>query len=129
VIAVDTNIIVRLLTKDDDVQYQAAYQLFSSETVYIADTVILEAEWVLRFAYDFGAEEISATFRKLFGLRNVHLSNAQLVAQALDWHQTGLDFADALHLALSQQHAKLKTFDDKFIKRAKELTQCIVEKP
>jgi predicted nucleic acid-binding protein len=65
---------------------------------------------------------------KLFGLRNVRLSNAQLVAQAIDWHERGLDFADALHLALSQHHAVMKTFDEKFVKRAKKLSECRVEK-
>jgi predicted nucleic acid-binding protein len=66
--------------------------------------------------------------RKLFGLRNVHLNNAPLVALALEWHQQGLDFADAFHLALSQHHPVLKTFDDKFAKRAKKFIQCRVER-
>lgn len=128
-IAVDTNVIVRLLMKDDEAQYKAAHKLFSAEEIYIADTVILESEWVLRFAYDFGAEEICVAFRKLFGLKNTRLTNAQLVAQVIDWHEAGLDFADAFHLALSQHISTMKTFDDKFIKRAKKLTQCAVEKP
>lgn len=128
-IAVDTNVIVRLLTKDDEAQYKAAHKLFSEEDIYIADTVILETEWVLRYAYDFEPEQICTAFRKLFGLRNVRLSNAQLVSQAINWHESGLDFADAFHLALSQKNRSLKTFDDKFINRAKKLSNCAVERP
>ncbi|CBL45674.1 PilT-like protein [gamma proteobacterium HdN1] len=128
-IAVDTNVIIRLLTKDNDAQYRAAHKLFSAENIFIADTVILEVEWVLRYAYEFEPEQICAAFRKLFGLKNVRLANAQIVAQAIGWHESGLDFADALHLAGSQQHTTLKTFDDKFIKRAKNLTPCTVEQP
>ena len=128
-IAVDTNVIVRLLTKDDETQYKTAHKLFSAEDIYIADTVILETEWVLRYAYEFEAEQICAAFRKLFGLRNVRISNAQLISQAINWHESGLDFADAFHLALSQQNSSLKTFDDKFIKRAKNLSPCTVERP
>ena len=66
---------------------------------------------------------------KIFGLRNVMLANGPLVAQAIAWHEAGLDFADAFHLALSQEHASLKTSDQEFIKRAQTLSECRVEKP
>lgn len=128
-VAVDTNILVRLLTGDDPAQYQAAKRLFASEDIYIADTVILETEWVLRYAYDFEPGAICQSLRKLFGLGNVHLNQPRLIAQAIDWHESGLDFADALHLALSQQNPSFKTFDGKLIKRAKKLTKCSVERP
>ncbi len=49
-ISVDTNIIVRLLTKDDVEQFQQSLKLFQEEDIFICDTVILETEWVLRFA-------------------------------------------------------------------------------
>jgi predicted nucleic acid-binding protein len=126
-IAIDTNVIIRLLTRDDAKQYETSRKLFTDHEVYIADTVILETEWVLRYAYDFQPAAICEAFRKLFGLRNVRLSNALLVAQVLDWHEQGLDFADAFHLALGQHHPVLKTFDDKFVKRAKSLSSCRVE--
>lgn len=41
----------------------------------------------------------------------------------------GLDFADALHLANSQSAERLKTFDGRFIKRARNLSECVVEEP
>jgi predicted nucleic acid-binding protein len=91
--------------------------------------VILETEWVLRFAYKFKLVEICTAFRKLFGLLNVNLSNASLVFQALQWHESGLDFADAFHLAQSQNYAKFYTFDEKFVKKAKGLTTCEVNQP
>jgi predicted nucleic-acid-binding protein len=129
VIAIDTNVIVRLLTKDDKNQYDKSYNLLQNEDVFITDTVILETEWVLRFAYDFPFSEICHAFRQLFGLKNVTLTNAQLVAQVIDWYESGLDFADAFHLANTQNVDAFKTFDEKFIKRSKGLTNCVVEKP
>jgi predicted nucleic-acid-binding protein len=129
VIAVDTNIVVRLLTRDDETQFQASRRLFAESTVFIADTVILETEWVLRHAYDVAPDAVCQALRKLFGLAQVQLNQPRLVAQALDWHEQGLDFADAFHLALSQQHSALKTFDGKFIRRAASLTACAVELP
>ncbi|WP_225896018.1 hypothetical protein [Dendronalium phyllosphericum] len=60
---------------------------------------------------------------------NIHLSNANLVFQALQWHESGLDFADAFHLAQSQNHTDFYTFDDKLVKKAKGLTTCEVKLP
>ena len=129
VIAVDTNIIVRLLTKDDAVQFQKSLKLFQEQDVFICDTVILEAEWVLRFAYRFPPNQFCQALTKLFGLPNVYLSNANLIAQVLKWHQTGLDFADAFHLAQSQSCSQLYTFDKKFLRRAQKFTDCELKQP
>lgn len=72
-VAVDTNIIVRLLTQDDNAQYQKSLEIFQTQTIFIPDTVILETEWVLRFAYKFKPSEICAALRKILGLLNVNV--------------------------------------------------------
>jgi predicted nucleic-acid-binding protein len=127
--AVDTNILVRLLTGDNPAQFKASQMLFSAADIFIPDTVILETEWVLRAAYDLEPALICNAFRQVFGLPNVTLTNGQVVALAIAWHEAGVDFADAFHLALSQHHQSLKTFNADFIKRAKSLGACRVEKP
>lgn len=128
-IAVDTNIIVRFLTQDDELQFQKSREIFNTQNVFIADTVILETEWVLRFAYKFKPNEICTALRKLFGLPNIHLTNPSLITQVIEWHENGLDFADAFHLAHSQHCSEFYTFDEKFMKKAKGLTRCDVQKP
>lgn len=128
-ISVDTNVIVRFLTHDDDLQFKKAFSIFNSHEVFISDTVILETEWVLRYAYDFPAEDICIAFINLFGLKNVHLSNPSFIAQAIEWHKHGLDFSDALHLTQCQQFEKLYTFDKQFSSRANGLTNCSVISP
>jgi predicted nucleic-acid-binding protein len=128
-ISVDTNIIVRLLTQDDAEQYQKAHQLFDSKEVFISDSVILETEWVLRFAYQLGARQINTALTKLFGLSNVHVTHPALLAQTLSWHLQGLDFADSFHLAYSQQCKAFYTFDNKMIKAAKAIDSCSVLSP
>ncbi|MFQ4138227.1 type II toxin-antitoxin system VapC family toxin [Nodosilinea sp. PGN35] len=128
-IAVDTNILIRLITQDDEAQHRASVDLFQNPEIFIPDTVILETEWVLRFAYDFKTQEICTALRKVFGLPNVYLANENLTAQVLQWYENGLDFADALHLATSQHCSVLYTFDKEFIKRAKKLTDQPVQKP
>ncbi len=128
-VAVDTNIIIRFLTHDDPRQYKKAFSIFNTQDVFISDTVILETEWVLRYAYEFSSEDICNALVKLFGLSNVHLSNPTFIAQAIEWHRQGLDFSDALHLTQCQQYDRLYTFDKKFSSKAKNLTHCSVELP
>jgi predicted nucleic-acid-binding protein len=126
VIAADTNVIVRFLTRDNERQFKKAFSLFSSQIVFVPDTVIQETEWVLRYAYEFSAEEICGALSGLFGLRNVRLSNPTIIAQAIEWHEQGLDFSDALHLAQCQTCEKLYTFDKSFSARGNNLSNCLV---
>ena len=128
-IAIDTNIIVRLLVNDDAAQFQRAYKLFNKHDIFIADTVILETEWVLRFAYNFQPPQIADALTGLFGLPNVHINHPSLVALAINWHTQGLDFADAFHLANSRQCKTFFTFDKKMIKTAQHLDSCAVLAP
>lgn len=63
------------------------------------------------------------------GLPNVMYENSATLLQAIDWHERGMDFADAIHLAKSQHCDFLLTFDKKFIKSASKLTSLRVEEP
>jgi len=128
-IAIDTNIIIRFVTQDDELQFQKSKEIFQTHNVFIADTVILETEWVLRFRYKFKPNEICTALRNLFGLPNVHLNNPSLISQVIQWHENGLDFADAFHLANSQHCSQFYTFDEKFVKRAKGISQCDLKNP
>lgn len=128
-ISVDTNIIVRLLTQDDPEQFKKAEAIVAINDIFIAHTVILETEWVLRFAYKFESNAISSALRHFFGLNNVHLHHEDIIATALDWYDRGLDFADALHLAGSNQCETFATFDQNFIKVSKDLSPCTVKAP
>ncbi|MCF6317893.1 MAG: type II toxin-antitoxin system VapC family toxin [Proteobacteria bacterium] len=125
-ICVDTNVIIRLLTQDDNKQYQKALVLFKSPQIFIPDSVILETEWVLRFAYQFSSKEICHALNSLFGLNNVVLNNPNQMAKIINWYKKGLDFSDAMHLSSCQQYDKIYTFDKKFCNKAKNLTRCKV---
>jgi len=129
VIGVDTNIIVRLFTKDDEAQFLKAREIFAMEQIFIADTILLETEWVLRFAYKFKPAEIRMGLTKLLGLSNVHVNNPKILYRVIELYETGLDFADAMHLAACLRFDTFLTFDKAFIRRAKELTNCVVKEP
>jgi predicted nucleic-acid-binding protein len=128
-VAVDTNSVVRLLTGDDPEQIQRSKGVFEREQVFIPATVILETEWVLRYAYEFPPAEIASTLRKLAGPDNVSLGDETAVALALDWYEEGLDFAGARHLSQEQHCARMFTFDKAFVKRSQSLPSCPVEFP
>jgi predicted nucleic-acid-binding protein len=122
VIAVDTNVLVRLVTNDDPVQSPRAARLFVEEDVFVSRTVLLEVEWVLRGAYDLPSSAIQSAFERLMSVPSVTLEDAAGVARALTWFGGGMDFADALHLASSAAPAtKLCTFDKAFARRARKL--------
>ena len=128
-IAIDTNVLVRFLTGDDPEQFQASAGLFETQQIFVPDTVILETAWVLRWAYKFDPLQIIDALRRLFGLPNIHLRDPMTIALAVEWHEKGLDFADALHLAQSHHCQELMTFDQNFIKRAASLAACSVKHP
>lgn len=117
--AVDTNVIVRLLTGDDVEQAAAAKALLASEPIWIAKTVLLETGWVLRSVYGFSEEAICDAFRKLLGVKNVHAEDETGVAAALALAAHGIEFADALHLSSRPSGAVFVSFDRSFVRSAK----------
>lgn len=127
--AIDTNILVRVLTADDPKQAKAARRVIEAGDIFIGTTVVLETEWVLRSGYGFGSEQIAAGLRGLFGLVGVAVEETAETAQALDWMSQGMDFADALHLARSSHCSAFVSFDRKLAKRAQGLSPLPVEAP
>lgn len=130
--AIDTNVVVRLLIDDDRRQASAAHELIAKHEVFVPVTVVLETEWVMRSGYAFAPAQIAAGLRRLGGLPSVNVEDPGEVAQALDWLEQGMDFADALHLARAHLARATRcdafvTFDRKFAKRAKALSAPPVE--
>ena len=124
--AVDTNVLVRLLTGDDVEQTKRAAAHFK-KTIFIPKTVLLETEWVLRRLYRLERKAVVSAFRKVSGLANVEIENPLAVTQALQWCDGGMDFADALHLASSHAREKFATFDAQLKKSAsKEIKPSIL---
>lgn len=121
-LAVDTNLVVRLLANDDVAQTRRAAALFSNEQIFISKTVLLEVEWVLRYSYELSPKVVLQALHNIIGLPNVMVEQQNEIAEALDGFERGLDFADALHLAGSRRAGRFATFDKKLIKRAEKLT-------
>ena len=118
-IAVDTNVLVRLLTGDDVKQAAAARSLFAAGPIWIAKTVLLETGWVLRSLYGFEESAVRDAFAKLLGLENVHTEDEPSVAAALALTVHGIELADAMHLSSRPPGAAFVSFDQSFVRRAK----------
>ena len=118
-IAVDTNVLVRFLVKDDEKQAQRARQVLEQEAVFLPKTVLLETERVLRYTYGFDRVAVAEALGKFCGLPQVVVEDTSTVRQALTWHQAGFDFADALHLAASRQVETFYSFDQALVRKAK----------
>jgi predicted nucleic acid-binding protein len=128
VLAVDTNVIVRYLTADHPEQFAKASALIQGEDVYVCSTVLLETEWVLRRGYRFSRDRISAALTAFAGLPRVTLEDAALAAKALEWMRSGLDFADALHLAKAAGCEAFVSFDQRFAAVANALSEAKVRR-
>lgn len=118
-IALDTNILARYLLKGDEDPFERARAIIEGPEHLTAPlTVLLELAWVLEVS-DCSRPEIARAFRLLAGLPNIMLRQRDSLLHALGWYEEGMDFGDALHLAMSAQDQALATFDRDFAKLAK----------
>ncbi|WFR99330.1 type II toxin-antitoxin system VapC family toxin [Rhizobium tumorigenes] len=128
-LAIDTNIIIRYLTRDHSEQSTKARAAVEDNDVFVATTVMLECEWVLRSVYSYQPQQVCAALRAFAGLRRVTLENPGLVARALERTEQGMDFADALHLGSIGGCEAMMTFDRRFIKAARAAGSDEVREP
>lgn len=120
-LAADTNVLVRFLVNDDASQSARAKAFLASENVWVSKTVLLETAWVLLSVYRVPAPEVNHNLKRMVALPNIHVEDAIQVARAFEWAASGIEFADALHLAsLAGAHA-LVTIDRQLIARASKL--------
>jgi predicted nucleic-acid-binding protein len=117
--SVDTNVLVRLVTQDDEKQAQAVDRLLArhakkGELLFVPITVVLELEWVLRAKLSQGRSEFIQTMSALLTLVELSFESEDALEQALvDYQEGAADFGEYIHLALSRKNAALPfwTFD------------------
>ena len=100
-VAVDTSVLVRLLTNDHPAQAARAVAVFRAGPVFVPKSVLLETEWVLRYTYRLPTASIARVFLALLGLPTVTVEDVPAVHPAIRMLEHGIDFADALHMSSS----------------------------
>ena len=112
--AVDTNVLVRLVTRDDRKQVAAA-ESFVSKGAWVSALVLMEATWVLTAVYDLTHAEIATAIDMLLHHRDLTIQESDSVAAALEQYRNrpALGFSDCLILETARKagHLPLGTFD------------------
>ncbi len=112
--AVDTNVLVRLLVRDDLDQVKVA-ESFIAPGAWVSHLVLAEALWVLDAVYDRTAEQITAAVDRLLNHKELTIQDAEVVANALEQFKKrpSPGFSDCLVLEVARKagHLPLGTFD------------------
>lgn len=121
-IALDTNVLLRILVQDDSAPAQclAARQLIENEgKAHISAAVLLETLWTLSRSYGVGRAELARTAQALLSHPSYLVESADRYARAIRrYAASGIDLADAVALEHALEHqATLHTFDRKLAKQ------------
>ena len=112
--AVDTNVLVRLATRDDAKQVTVAED-FVAKGAWVSHLVLAETMWVLTSVYDRSAAEIATAVEMFLNHRDLTVQDADVVAAALAHFRKRprLGFSDCLVLEVARKagHMPLGTFD------------------
>lgn len=112
--AVDTNVLVRLITRDDARQAALADE-FVESGAWVSILALAEASWVLQQLYDRTAAELAVAIAVLLDHKDLSLQAREVVSAALDLfrERPSLGFSDCLILELARKagHLPLGTFD------------------
>ncbi len=112
--AVDTNVLIRLVTRDDDRQVAAA-EAFVAKGVWISHLALVETVWVLASVYGLGPGKIATAVEMLLSHQNLTVQDSDTVAAALEQYRKkqALGFSDCLILEVARKagHLPLGTFD------------------
>src|SRR5260370_41465260 len=117
--AVDTNLLVRLATRDDPRQTDAAEE-FVAGGAWVAQLALVEAMWVLASVYDLRPAKIATAVEMLLHHKDLTVQDADTVAAALERfrQRPTLGFSDCLILEIARKagHLPLGTFDRQLAK-------------
>ena len=123
-LGIDTNVLVRFLTKDEPEQYEKARRIIrrganGPDGIYVNQLVVLETEWVLRSVYGYSKAEIAAAISALLDAPELAFEDEPAIEEALfTWKKSSADFADCLIGARNHRAgcATTATFDAKAAK-------------
>ena len=101
-LGVDTNVLVRFLVRDDEIQFEKARKLIRREVaagrcVFVSQLVLLETEWVLRSRYGLPKDLIMGAISGVLGATDVLFEDEPAIEEALFiWKDSTAEFADCL---------------------------------
>jgi predicted nucleic-acid-binding protein len=120
VIALDTNILVRFITRDDPVQTRHADHLLETagDIFLLLDVVLIELFWTLRRLYAFSNEEVIEVLEAFSSRMDIEFEERNRFERALALSKKGHDFADILIIEMARHGdaTAFATFDKNLVK-------------
>ena len=127
-LSLGVNILARYCVREDGsaqtyAREEAARRILEGGArLFVAKTVLLELEWLLRGVYAQARTDVCRVFEHLLALSQVEIEDRPAVERAIGNLRQGLDFADALHHASSRGCDAFLTFDSRrFAGKARRL--------
>src|ERR1700730_5897534 len=112
--AVDTNVLVRLIVRDEPEQARVA-ESFPGRGAWVSPLALAEDMWVLDAVYDRSAEQVATAVDMLLNHKDLTIQDADVVSNALEHFRKrpSLGFSDCLVLEIARKagHLPLGTFD------------------
>ncbi|HEX3895884.1 MAG TPA: type II toxin-antitoxin system VapC family toxin [Rudaea sp.] len=106
-IGLDTNVLARYITQDDERQGRLAKRFLETQLTaetpgFVNHVVLCELVWVFETAYDYSREQIMQTLQRLFESAFVRFESSQIVWRALNMYRQGQGFADAMLVLINE---------------------------
>jgi len=128
-LALDTNVLARYYVRETDASRATLAQAEAARRViegggdlFVAKTVLLELEWVLRGVYGLARKDILRAIEHLLAQPSIEVEDRAGVEGALANLRSGFDFADALHHASSRSCTAFLSFDARrFARKARRM--------
>lgn len=117
--AVDTNVVIRLIARDDEKQTQRAED-FIADGAWVSGLVLAETVWVLESVYELTKAQLGTAISMLIEHQQLVVQDTDVVRFALDDYKAsrGVGFTDCLVVAIARKngHTPVGTFDRKLSK-------------
>lgn len=117
-IALDTNVLVHLVTGDDAAQARrGAARINTGDAFFVPLTVALGAGIGIAWCLIATARSRRSDVRALMSIRNLRFADDQVITRAPNQYRSVLDFADALHIEAAHSCSAMLSFNTKFRNR------------
>jgi predicted nucleic-acid-binding protein len=115
--ALDTNIVARVIVRDDPVQVALAEKALGGP-VFISLTVILETVWLLTSRFKMPRRAVVDSLIDLISIPTVECERSVLVEWALERFAAGASIGDMIHIIAASHHSAMLTFDKRMARDA-----------
>lgn len=113
--AIDANLILRYILKDNAKLYEFSRQVIDNDEISIPGEIILEVVYVLLKVYKINRVEIRNSLTNILNYPNVTVYDQELIEEALSrFASENIDYADALLVAMNKiRNIEIETLDKK----------------